>query len=171
MKRFIAIAVVLVMCGCGGGGGGGVVDKVMTDFGMRERPEGYTEPSDRVFDKLDEVGKAELSRMNQRNRHGEIKFQEEQGLGGVFYKEVKVYEDYRPLDAQRLSRTSQRERGYVGYIDYSYRVYQSERRASRTEAQSLSANIPTGDRGRETYRYRFGAAGEWDGREGERARE
>lgn len=173
MKKVVTILAVLSLAGCGGGSGsgGGVMDKVLTDFGVREAPEGHEEPSDRVFAKLDAVGQAELERMNSRDRHGEIKFQDEDGLGGVFYKEVKIYEDYRPLDAQRLSRTSQSTRGYVGYIDYTYRIYQSERRATRTEAQALSATIPVGSRERETYRYHFGASGEWNGGAGERSNE
>lgn len=171
MKKLSAMVLVLAIAGCGGGSSGGVVDKVMTDFGLREAPEGQAQPSDRVFAKLDGIGQSEMARMNGRGRHGEIKFQEEEGLGGVFYKEVRVYEDYRPLDAQRLSRTSQRERGYVGYIDYTYRIYQSERRNTRNEAQALSADIPVGDRERETYRYYFGASGEWNGGEGELTRD
>jgi len=168
-KIIVTLTACVLITGCvGGGSSGDVMDKVLTDFGIREPGEDYVQPSDKVYARLDTVGKTELDRMNAENRFGEVKFEESEALGGGYYKERKVYENYYPLEASRMSRTSQSERGYVGYIDYSYRIYQSERVPSRTEAQALSADIPTGDRGRETYRYNFGPAGDWSGAEGER---
>jgi hypothetical protein len=147
---------------------GEVTDKVLSDFGLRERPEGYVSGTDRVFDRLGTVGQTELKRMNVENRHGDVKFQDDAGFGGKFYKEVKRYEESRPLDAQPVARGAQGERGFVGYLDYSYRIYQSERTDTRAEAAALSATIPTDDQGRETYRYRFNSGGIWDGQKGER---
>lgn len=171
MKRLALAALMAFAAGCGSSGGGsGVADKVLTDFGLREKPDGYVEPSDKVYDRLDTVGKQEMSRMNAESRHGVVKFEQSGTLGGAYYKEVKLYEDYRPIDAQRMSRNSQSERGYVGFIDYTYRIFQSERRPNKTEVDALSATIPTGDEGRETLRYTFGPAGEWNGYPGEPVR-
>lgn len=147
-----------------------VVDKVLMDWGIRERPEGYLSGSDRVFEKLSEVAKTEMKRLNQEGRHGTVKFQEEKGLRGKYYKEVKVYEDFYPLDAQPSSRATDNERGYVAYIEYSYRIHESERKTARAEAAAESANIATTQDGRETYRYRFSSGGTWSGAKGERVR-
>jgi len=147
-----------------------VFDKVLVDFGLREKPEGYVSGADTVVDRLQAVGDTEMKRMNQEARHGEIKFQED-GLRGLYYKEVKVYERCYPLDAQPVSASSQTDsRGYVGYIEYAYRVYQSPRKSNRAEATAESATISTDEQGRETYRYNFGPGGVWDGGKGERAR-
>ena len=170
MKKVAVFALCALMTACASSGGssGGVVDKVMTDFGLRAKPEGYVEPSDKVFAKLNDVGKAEMRRMNAAQGHGEVKFQSDgSALGGQYYKEVKRYESFQPLDAERLSRSTQAQRGYVGYIDYKYRVYQSERTSSRTKATTLRATIPTDIEGHETYRYKFGPGGGWDGGRGE----
>jgi hypothetical protein len=141
----------------------------MADFGLRERPEGYESGSDKVFQNLDDVAKTEIKRLNMESRQGSIKF-EQDGMRGLYFREAKVFEDYHPLDAQMLPRTSHGERGYTGYIEYSYRIFQSARKDSRVEAESSEADIPTGDSGREVYRYRFTAAGTWDGGKGERAK-
>ncbi len=146
-----------------------VFDKVLTDFGVREPGEEYASASDKVFQRLDAVGETELKRMNQAERHGEVKFQEE-GIRGQYYKEVKVYESHFPLEAQVLNTSSQGERGYQGYIEYSYRMYQSARKPTRAEAMATTADIPTQEEGREIYRYRFNSSGVWDGGEGERVR-
>ena len=166
-KEFLLIAC-LCLCplGCQRGPDQ-VVDKVLTDFGIREPDEGYVSGAQRVFERLDVVGKTELKRLNQQQRHGTIKYQDED-LHGKYYKEVKVYENYYPLDAVPASRAG--ERGFTGYIEYSYRVHQSARKSTRAEAMAESASIPTGEEGRETYRYHFSAGGTWDGQEGEKSR-
>lgn len=158
----------VVMAGCETGPSG-VADKVLADFGLRDRPEGYVSGTDRVLERLKTVGATELKRMNMASRHGEVKFQEDAGFGGKFYKEVKKYEEANPLDAQPMSRAAAGERGFVGYVEYRYRMYQSERRDTRAEAEALSANIPTDVSGSEVYRYRFNSGGIWDGQEGERS--
>lgn len=150
---------------------GQVVEKVKYDFGIGEKPEGYESPTDRIMAQLDKVGKTELKRLNFDGRHGEVKFQEEGNLGGKYYKEVKVYEDYRPLEARAITRGTQGERGFVGLIQYSYRVYQSARTSNRTEAAAEPANIRTDLTGRETYRYSFGPGGVWDGAAGQLSRQ
>lgn len=171
MKRVAVLILSVMAFSACSSGGGSVVDKVMVDFGMKEKPEGYVEPSDKVYTKLDSVGKTELKRLNQATQNGEIKFQEGSGgLSGTYYKEVKVYENYRPIDAQRQQRVSQGEAGYVGTIEYNYTVYQSARKSTRAEAAAEKASIRSADSGREVFRYRFNAAGEWMGGAGERTR-
>lgn len=167
MRYAVLGCLCLAMLGCETGPGG-VADKVLSDFGLRERPEGYVSGGDRVFQRLNTVAAAEMKRMNMESRHGEVKFQDDAGFGGKFYKEVKQYEDSHPLDAQPVSRAAEGERGFVGYIEYRYRMYQSERRDTRAEAEALSASIPTDKSGSEMYRYRFNSGGNWDGQEGER---
>jgi hypothetical protein len=156
----------MVVVGCQRGPGE-VLEKVKADFGLSAPPEGYVSGSDKIMDRLAQVGKVEMNRLNARAREGEVKFQEGQGLEGKYYKEVKVYEAARPVDASSVSRPAQSERGYVGYVDFSYRIYQSERRATRSEAAALDADVPTDARGRETYRYTFTSGGTWDGADGE----
>jgi len=159
----------LLLCSCQGTPGE-VVDKVLVDFGVREKPEDYVSGSDRVFEGLNVVAKAEMKRMNQEARRGEVKFQEEKGLRGKYYKEVKRYEDFHPQDARPAVRTAGNGHGYVGYIEYSYRIYQSARKNTRAEAAAEPAGIPTDQVGRETYRYRFAPGGVWDGAKGEKVR-
>lgn len=173
VRRYFGATAAIILCmalaGCQTDGHDSVVDKVMSDFGLRERPEGYESGSDRVFAKLPDVAKTEIRRLNAEARRGQVKFEQE-GMRGMYYREVKVYEDYYPLDARALPRTAQGERGYNGLIEYSYRVFQSARKPSRVEAESAPADIPTGDAGRETYRYRFTTTGNWDGARGDRTR-
>ena len=168
MKKLIMILLCLGLAACQRTPNQ-VFDKVLTDFGVREQPEGYVSGSDQVFQNLDVVGNTELKRLNLEERQGEIKFQED-GIRGMYYKEVKVYEAYYPIDAQPISRSVEGTRGYNGYIEYAYRVYQSPRRNSRVEAAAESANIPTDIQGRESYRYSFNASGAWNGGKGERTR-
>ena len=169
MRRLAAVMVCVALCSCQRTPGG-VVDKVLVDFGIREKPEGYVTGGDKVFARLTGVGKAEMRRINQEGRHGEVKFQDEGGVRGKYYKEVKVYEKFYPLDAQPVSKTAAGERGYTGYIEYSHRLFQSERKSNRAEAAAAQANIRTDRTGRETYRYTFGPGGVWDGAKGERTR-
>lgn len=170
MKPFFALMVCLAMCSCATGGGS-VIEKVKYDFGIGEKPEGYVSGTDKVMERLDGIGKSETKRMNLAGRHGEIEFEEESQLRGKYYKKVKVYEEYHPLDAFPTSRSSATERGFIGLVQYSYRIYEGERKANRTEAAAVSANIRTEETGRETYRYRFGQGGTWDGAPGELTRD
>lgn len=169
MRRVAVVIVCSVLAGCASGPAG-VVDKVLQDFGVRDRPEGYLSGADRVFERLGELGKSEIKRMNMEARNGEIKFEDTAGLRAKYYKEVKVYENSYPLDASPTSRTTAHERGYVGYIEYSYRVFQSPRKSNRTEAAAERATIPTYERGREKYRYRFSGGGLWSGGKGEKVK-
>jgi hypothetical protein len=155
-----------LLCSCEG-----TVDKVMADFGLKARPEGYVSGSDKVMQRLDSVGAMEMKRMNMEQQRGGVKFQKENEVRGKYYKEVKKYESYVPTDAQAINRASLSESGYVGYLDFTYRMYQSERKPTSAEAAAESANIPTDVTGRETYRYTFSSSGEWNGSKGERARD
>ena len=169
MKKFMAVLIGLGMVGCAGQNGQTPMDTVMTDFGLKEKPEGYVSGSDKVYDRLNEVGASEIKRMNQDARLGEVKV-EEDGLQVKYYKEVKEYVSYFPLDAQANTVAADRERGYIGYLEYRYRVLQSPRRPTRTEAQAESATVPVGDEAKETFRYKFNAGGIWDGGRGEQTR-
>lgn len=164
MKRLACVFVVCVcIAGCGG-----AANKVLQDFGIQNRPEGYVSGSDRVMERMNDVGKSELNRLNLQNRRGEVRYDDTDRLHGKYYKVVKVYERFYPLDANASGRTSaKRQRGFVGYIDYSYSYYESPRKTLRAEAAIEVADIPTGEGGRETYRYRFDAAGTWNGGKGE----
>ena len=147
-----------------------VAEKVKYDFGIGEKPEGYETSTDRIMTRLDGVGKTEMKRMNSDARHGEVHFQEDEALKGMFYKETKRFESYLVLDARSVTRSSQEGRGYVGFVEYTYQVYQGERRNTRAEAAAQPANIRTTERGREVLRYNFGPSGNWDGSPGEKAR-
>jgi len=157
----------ILLAGCSTGGHGSVMEKVKYDFGVGEAPEGYVSGSDQVFERLKAVGEMEMKRMNADTRLGEVKFNEN-GLHGTYFKQVKKYESANALDAQPMSRGVNTERGYYGYVEYRYQMYQSEHRPTETEAASLTAGTPTGIEGRETYRYRFGTGGVWDGQPGEK---
>ncbi len=147
-----------------------VGNKVLSDFGLRERAEEGTTAADRVFDRLDHVGQAELNRLSAQHRHGEIEYEEEGPLRGHYYKQRREYVDYRPVDVTSSGGTGARERGYAGFIDYTYELYRSEPHRTRVEAQAATANIPTGVTERETLRYHFNSSGSWDGRAGEPTR-
>ncbi len=170
MKNALLISgLMLVLSGCATGGDDGVMDKVLTDFGIREPGEDYERGSDQVMSRLDGVGAQEIKRLNAGARHGEVKFQED-GIRGTFYKEVKVYENYYPLEANAISRNTRGERGYHGFIEYEYRIYQGPRKPTRAEAAAEQASVPTGEEGRQTFRYTFGPGGTWNGAEGEEVR-
>ncbi|MCC6154674.1 MAG: hypothetical protein IT367_12985 [Candidatus Hydrogenedentes bacterium] len=170
-RSYICLATsftLLLLAGaCRSDSGGSVVQKVKYDFGIGEKPEGYESLSDRVLTRLDAVAKTEMKRMNVEGRYGEVQFEDAQGLQGKYFKRVKFYESYQVLDAQSISRGSQGERGFVGYIQYTYRMKQGEKFATRTEAEAAPANISTDVTGKETYRYNFGPGGTWDGAPGE----
>lgn len=170
MKNCVLVFAALCIVGCAGQNGQGVVDTVMTDFGLKEKPEGYVSGSDKVYERLNEIGETEMKRMNQAERLGKVEA-EEDGLSFNYYKVVKEYTSYYPLDASATSRASDRDRGYVGYLEYRYRMLQGPRKSTRTEAQAESATIPSGDEGREVYRYRFNSSGGWDGGKGELTRD
>jgi len=171
--RKLVVILLALMLGAGLGAcrrsPGEVGHKVLQDFGIEKRPDDYVAPSDKIFGTLNDVGKVELKRLNQLHRTGEIKYQED-GIHGRYYKEQKVYEGFFPLDVKSVSRTGRDERGYNGYIEYGYRIYQSPRESTRTEALMESASIPTMEEGREIYRYRFGGGGTWDGNKGQKSR-
>jgi hypothetical protein len=159
-------AMILLVVGCSSSPGE-VTDKVLADWGLKERPEGYETASDKVYERLGVVGQQELERMQRENRDGEIKF-EQDGLTGNYYKEQRRYENYYPLDARASSRGGRAvDSGYYGYIEYAYRVMQGPRFSNRTEAEASTADIPTGDEGRVIMRYRFTGGGTWDGGKGE----
>jgi len=153
--------------GCTSGSG----SKVLQDFGLQERPDDYVSGTDRVMAKLPDVGKSELTRLNAASRTGEVKYEKVDALHGAYYKRVKVYQDYRPLDANYTStKSGTAQVTYVGYIEYSYEYFESPRHESRLEAQADIATIPTGDRDSEAFRYKFSGGGVWDGAKGEPVR-
>jgi hypothetical protein len=160
------LGVVALIAGCASGPGD-VMEKVAYDFGMGEKPEGYVTGTDLVMANLRKIGDNEISRLNLEGRHGDVKFQDMGGLQGKYYKQVRRYEDAYPLDARALSKTTDGGRGYAGFIQYTYAVYESERFASRTEAANAPASIRTAESGRETRKYNFSGGGVWDGRPGE----
>lgn len=150
---------------------GGVGNKVLTDFGIREKAEGTSTGTDIVYQKLPDVGKSEIDRLNAIERRGTIKFKQD-GLRGVYVKRVKRYENAYPIDATPISTNSQTSTlaGYNGYIEYAYRYFESAPKESSTEAQTVDADIPTDEQGRETFRYSFGPSGTWDGGKGQRTK-
>jgi hypothetical protein len=167
--RYLSVALLgsLIFCGCASSPGE-VTEKVLVDFGIRDKPDDYVTGSDMVYDKLDAVGASEMKRLNAVGRHGEVKYEQREGdLTGKWYKEVKVYENYYPNDANIINRSSRGERGYVGYIDYSFRQYQSARTSTKVEAENATADISTNTTGREKYRYNFSVGGSWTGEKGE----
>ena len=170
MRTFMLIALAcLALCSCQRTPGG-VVDKVLMDFGLRDKPEGYVSGSDRVFQNLDAVGASEIKRMNLAGQHGEVKYHKQSDLKGKYYKEVKVYESYIPTEAKPVTKPTQGERGFQGFIEYTYRMYQSARKDTRTEAAAESASIGTAETGHESYRYAFGPSGTWNGSKGAKVR-
>ncbi|MBI2423471.1 MAG: hypothetical protein HYV27_11640 [Candidatus Hydrogenedentes bacterium] len=170
MQQFAILIILAGLAGCATSGDVSVMDKVLTDFGLQEAPEGYIQGSDRVFEELDKVGQSEMKRLNGDGRHGEVKFQQD-GLRGLYFKEVKVYTNYFPLDARAVSKAgADKDRGYQGYVEYEYRYYESERTQNRAEAEAATASIGTDRGGRESYRYHFTSSGVWNGNEGERTK-
>jgi ASC-1-like (ASCH) protein len=164
------LALSVVLCSCGTTGSE-VVQKVKYDFGVGEKPEGYVSGAEKVEARLNDVGKTEMKRMNAAGRQGDVVFSEEGPLRGKYYKKVKMYESFRPLEARPISHGGQGEHGFVGLIQYTFRIYEGERKNNRTEAAAASANLRTDVTGRETYRHRFGSGGGWDGAPGERTRD
>ena len=163
---FVLIAL-FVLSSCQSGPEGGVVNKVLSDFGLREKPEGYVSETDKVFQRLGEIGATELQRLNLENRHGEVKF-EQKGARGEYYKEVKVYTQYYPIDAKPVSHSGESGQSYTATIEYAYSIYRSASKPTRAEAQESTADIPAGIEGRETYRYSLGPAGVWNGEKGQK---
>lgn len=157
-------AALVLIAGCGGNVG----QKVKYDFGIGEAPEGHVSVTDRIMERLPEVGATEMQRFNAESRQGEIVFVQEDEFRGKFHKEVRVYERAIPIEAKAAPRTaSQRDtRNFYGYVDYIYNIYRGPGRDSRAEAQADSATIPTGESGRVTYRYKFGSSGSWNGGRG-----
>ncbi len=168
MKWILPICAVLMLAACQTDSGS-VTEKVLADFGLGERPEGYVSGSDRVFEQMDSVGATEMKRLNAVERHGEILFEGE-GVRGKFYKQVKVYESYYPLDVQAVSGGGTRDRGFTGLIEYRYRIFKGAPRGTRTEAAAEPASIATETTGKEVYRYSFSTGGVWNGGSGERSK-
>ena len=149
---------------------GGVMNKVLTDFGIRQAPEGQVSESDKIFQNLGAVGPTEMKRMNTEMQKGQVKFQQESELKGKYYKEVKVYQSFYPVEVKSVSRAGENESGFDAYIEYAYCMYQSMRRATAVEAEAEAADIATSTTGRDRYRYHFRAGGEWDGAKGEKVK-
>jgi len=167
-QTLVAMLLVTLFAGCSSAPGG-VGNKVLTDFGIREKQEGYTTGTDTVYQRLPEVGNSEVDRLNVAERRGTIKFKQD-GLRGVYVKRAKRYESSHPVDAAPISMNSQTTSltGYYGYIEFSYRYFESAPKPTSTEAQDADADIPTDEQGREQYRYSFGPSGTWDGGKGQR---
>jgi hypothetical protein len=167
IQHFGMVILCLAAAGCGSTG-----DKVLQDFGIKDRPEDYVSGADRVMVTMQEVGKVEMDRLNAAQRRGEVQYDNSDPLHGRYFRRVRVYESYHPLDANAATRTSQNQPvSFIGYMEYAFQVYESERVETRTEAATLAADIPTGRRGRETYRYKFDSAGTWNGARGESFKE
>ena len=111
MRTFIASAILrLMVAGCASSPGG-VGNKILQDFGIRERSEDYVSGKDTVFARLDDVGKTEMKRLNLGERSGEVKFEEQGDLRGKYYKEIKVYQNHYPVDVDATWRTRALDRG------------------------------------------------------------
>ncbi len=168
MRKILVLTVLILPLAACQSGSGSVGQKVLADFGIGEHPEGYVSGTDKVFQELDTVGKTEIKRMNALARNGEVKF-EEDGLRGRYFKEVKVFESFYPLDARAAGHQAGQDRGFTGLIEYTYRVYRGAAKPTRAEAAAESASIATDAGGKETFRYQFGPGGVWNGGKGERS--
>lgn len=163
VRTHLLIGLCLAVAGCAGSG-----SKVLQDFGLQERPDDYVSGAQRVMERLPDVAKIEMTRLNAATRAGDVKYEKVDDVTGAYYKRVKVYEDFRPLDANHTGRSAaQGDTAYLGYIEYTYQFFESVRRPTRIEATSELANIPTGERDREIYRYKFNSGGNWTGGKGE----
>lgn len=168
-QSVVLLTITLLFTGCASEPGG-VGNKVLTDFGIRDKQEGYVTGTDTVYQNLPAVGKSEVDRLNAAERRGVVKFKQD-GLHGVYVKRVKRYEAAFPVDAAPISMNSQTTTltGYYGYVEFSYRYFESAPKATSTEATASDADIPTDEQGREQYRYSFGPSGTWDGGKGQRS--
>jgi hypothetical protein len=155
------VLILLSITGCGSVG-----NTVMQDFGLQERPDDYESGSDKVLKAMENVGKSELSRLNLSQRRGEIAYQKKD-LSTLYYKTMKKYRRSYPIEANSKSRNSQsKSKGFIGYIEYDYEIYESARFINRVEAEAAPAEIPSGQRGREVYSYKFTTSGTWNGQRG-----
>lgn len=168
VKWIAPLCICLMMTACQTDSGT-VTQKVLADFGLAERPEGYVSGADRVYEQMDSVGATEMKRLNAAERYGKILFEGE-GVRGKYFKEVKVYESYYPLDVQAVSGGGTRDRGFTGLIEYRYRIFKGAPRGTKTEAAAEPASISTDVVGKEIYRYNFSTGGVWDGGNGERSK-
>ena len=158
---------ILILCLAVSGCGGGVGSTVLQDFGIQDRPDDYVSGSEMVMKNMQTVGATELKRLNTEGRYGELVFDDSEALRGRYYKKVKKYIRAYPIEAKPVGRTANRQgSGFNGLIEYAYEIYEGPRFSNRTEANASDAEIPTGTRGRDTFRYRFSAAGNWDGNKG-----
>lgn len=167
MRKLSLIILVMALGACQGSRPGSVMDNVLSDFGLKERPEGYESTSDRVMKDLENVGKTDIKRLNMESRAGEIAFEETGDFQGLYYKRIKVYQNYYPLDAAAKPRRNREPGGYTGRIEYSYRIYEGARKRNRTLAAAEDAKLQTNETGHEIYRYDFTSAGTWRGGKGE----
>lgn len=168
VKKSILLAILLLAPACTTPQGG-VANKVLSDFGLKERPEGYISKTEAIRQNLGNVGNVEIKRLNREAQNGTIEI-EEVGFTVRYYRTVKVYEQYYPMDVRAVSKSSRGVQGFNATIEYRYRIYQSTRVSSRAEARTTLANIPTDTQGRETYRYHFSQGGTWDGAKGDKTR-
>ena len=168
MKWILLVCACLSLAACQTDSGS-VTEKVLADFGLGERPEGYVSGSDRVYEQMDNVGTTEMKRLNAIERHGEIIFEGE-GVRGKYFKQVKIYESYYPIDARPVPGGGTRSRGFTGLIEYRYRLFRGTPKGTQTEAAAESASIDTGTEGKEVYRYNFSPGGVWNGGSGERTK-
>lgn len=154
----------------------GVFNQVLTDFGLRPRPEADKQAVEGdIMSRLSHVTKRELDRLNANPANTEITFEKIPGnpLGlGEFYKSVKVYEKAYPLGVKReRARQVQRaetlrKRGYRARVEYRYRMYRGKKFPSSDEARDSAADVTTDEVGREIYIYHFDETGTWDGKPG-----
>ena len=90
MKKWTCVVIACVCAvGCGG-----ATSKVLQDFGIKDRPEGYESGSDRVMARMNDVGKSEMKRLNLLERRGEVLYDDQDALRGRYYKAVKVYDRF-----------------------------------------------------------------------------
>ncbi len=151
-------------------------NQVLTDFGLRPRPEADKQVIEGdIISRLSYLTERELDKFNANPANTEIKFEKIPGnpLGlGQFHKTVKVYEKAYPLEvtrerARQVQRAEKlRKRGYKGRVEYRYRIYSGKRFPSSDEARDSAADIGTDAVGREIYIYHFDETGVWDGKPG-----
>lgn len=146
----------------------GVGDKVMQDFGLQERPADYEAGTDRASDELERVGKTEMARLNNDAREGEVVLRSENEAVGTYFRERKIYESYKVLDSFATTgrRGTGSDRGFSGYIEYTYEVYESLPAENRLLAERAPTTVSTGRRNTTVLRYEMNAAGRWNGSPG-----
>jgi len=168
VEKTILLAILLLAPACTTPEGG-VAKKVLTDFGLKERPEEYVSRSDAIRQKLGDVGNVEIKRLNRVSQNGTPEL-EESNFAVRYYRAVKVYEQFYPMDVRAIPKSARGAKGFNANIEYRYRIYESTRKKSRAEARTSLANIATDTQGLESYRYHFSQGGTWDGAKGNKSR-